>query len=126
MKKFLIAALVFLSACQSNTAPQPTEDGYRALLNEWLGQEKSALYAVWGEPQHDYWKANTNYVLYIKSDVKEASNGAAIDRMPRIAKEHAFYQSPQGLVTQTCTTLFKVEDGIITSWRFEGNNCTAL
>ena len=126
MKKFLMLAFVLLSACQSSPTPQPTEDGYRALLNGRLGQEKSALFAVWGEPQHDYWKANTNYVLYVKSTVKETSSGVSIDRMPRIAEEHAFYQSPKGLITQTCTTLFKVEDGVITSWRFEGNDCTAL
>lgn len=126
MKKFLITALVLLSACQLNSPPQPTEYGYRTLLNEWLGQRKSALFAVWGEPQYDYWKADINYVLYVKSDVKETSNGAVIERMPRIAEEHSFYQAPKGLVTKTCTTLFKIENGVITSWRFEGNNCTAL
>lgn len=126
MKKFLLAGLFLLSACRTGFDPQPAQDGYRALLNGWLGQDKTALLSIWGEPQHDYWKENANYVLYVRSAVMPASDGATIDRMPKIASEHAFYQSPKGLVTQTCITLFKIENGVISSWRFEGNACEAF
>lgn len=128
MKKiFIIICLLFsLSACQSTPSQKPTEDAYRTLLNGWLGRSKTSLLQVWGEPQHDYWKKDSNYILYVKSAVANTSDGAKIERMPRIANEHSFYQNPQGLVSKSCTTLFKLEDGIITSWKFEGNTCVAF
>lgn len=129
MKKYLCmvsVCLACLCGCQSTPEPQATEENYRILLDGWLGQDKSALYQVWGVPMNDYWKGTTNYILYTKLSVEDASDGATIERMPRIAREISFYEKPQGLVTRSCTTLFKLQDGIIVSWKFEGNHCVAL
>ena len=128
MKKIvpLIGLCFCLTACQSMPTPKPTEEAYRTVLNGWLGRDKTSLFQVWGDPKHDYWKKDVNYVLYIKSAVANTAEGAKIERMPRIAGEHSFYQNPQGLVSKSCTTLFKLEDGIITSWKFEGNACVAF
>ncbi len=129
MKKYFSMICVcfsILCGCQSSVVPQATEENYRILLDGWLGQDKVALYQVWGNPMNDYWKGTTNYILYTKQSVEDASNGARIERMPRVARELSFYEKPQGLVTRSCTTLFKLNDGIITSWKFEGNHCVAL
>lgn len=128
MKKIftIICSLILLTACQNAPEQKPTEDAYRFLLNGWLGRNKTDLFQVWGEPQHDYWKKDINYVLYVKSAVANTAEGAKIERMPRIAGDHAFYQNPQGLVSKSCTTLFKLEGGVITSWKFEGNACVAF
>ena len=124
---FTLFFLLFtIAACHTTPPIKPTEDAYRSLLNGWLGRSKTSLFQVWGEPQHDYWKKDVNYVLYVKSAVANTSEGAKIERMPRIAGEHAFYQNPQGLVSKSCTTLFKLEEGVITSWKFEGNACVAF
>lgn len=129
MKKYLCmvsVCLVCLGGCQSTPEPQATEENYKILLDGWLGQDKASLYQVWGVPMNDYWKGTTNYILYTKSSVEDASEGATIERMPRIAREISFYEKPQGLVTRSCTTLFKLQDGVIVSWKFEGNHCVAL
>ncbi len=129
MKRFLCLICwigLVLGGCQSQSMiPQATQENYKILLDEWLGAEKSTLYRVWGTPMNDYWVGTANYILYTKQTVENAAEGAKIERMPRIAKELSFYEKPQGLVTRSCTTLFKLEDGIITSWRFEGNHCVA-
>ncbi len=122
----LLISLGLLSGCQSlPEQPAATQENYKKLLDGWLGHNKSSLYKIWGQPMNDYWKGGSNYVIYTKLTVDDASAGATIERMPRVAKELSFYEKPQGLVTRTCTTLFKVEDGIIVSWKFEGNHCVA-
>lgn len=129
MRKYLCISYMFFSllcGCQSSQRPQATEENYKILLDDWLGQDKTALYQVWGTPMNDYWKGTANYILYTKQSVENAADGAKINRMPRVAREVSFYEKPQGLVTRSCTTLFKLEDGIITAWKFEGNHCVAL
>lgn len=130
MQKYLYIfciLLIGLTGCRQ-TQPQSlaTEENYKSLLNGWLGRDKESLYQVWGTPMNDYWKNGVNYIVYMKQSVENTADGATIDRMPRVAAERAFYQKPQGLVTRSCTTLFKIEDHVISSWRFEGNNCVAL
>ncbi len=122
----LLVGLSVLAGCQM-TPEQPiaTQENYKKLLDGWLGHNKSSLYEVWGTPMNDYWKGGSNYIIYTKLSVDDASTGATIERMPRMTKELSFYQKPQGLVTRTCTTLFKVQDGTIVSWKFEGNHCVA-
>lgn len=123
---FCLSTVCCLMGCQRLTVPQQaTQENYKTLLNGWLGENKDSLYQVWGEPAHDYWKENANYVIYIKTQVEETAQGATINRMPHMANTHAFYEKPQSLVTKSCTTLFKLEDGIISSWKFEGNACVA-
>ncbi len=123
----LCFGLSLLSGCHSlsEETPVATTENYKILLDEWLGHNKSSLYEVWGTPMNDYWKGNYNYIIYTKQSVDNASAGATIERMPLVARELSFYEKPQGLVTRSCTTLFKLEDGIIVSWKFEGNHCVA-
>lgn len=123
---FICLSCFVLCGCQfESPEPKATQENYKILLDGWLGENKSTLYRVWGTPMNDYWKGTANYILYTKQTVENASDGAKIERMPRIARELSFYEKPQGLVTRSCTTVFKLEDGIITSWRFEGNHCVA-
>ncbi len=122
---FLVCLGVLTGCHHLSEEPVATQENYKILLDGWLGHNKSSLYEVWGQPMNDYWKGTTNYVIYTKLTVDDASTGATIERMPRMTKELSFYEKPQGLVTRTCTTLFKIQDGIIVSWKFEGNHCVA-
>ncbi len=126
MMKILMVLISFLglSACvMPQSVKKASTDKYQEVLNEWLGKEKSELVDVWGNPSYDYVKNDINYVVYIKYKMKPVAKGNKIERMPRMAEDHSFFDEETATVSKGCTTLFVIEDDYIRQWRFEGSEC---
>ena len=118
MKKvsFALVLVMFLFACA-------TSEKYDRKLAGWVGKTESSLVAKWGRPSATrildngdkiitYTKANNVYVpseyyIYNTTDFGPYSQTFG-------------YQ-----VEEICQTAFLIQDGIITGWKWRGNDCVA-
>jgi hypothetical protein len=97
-------ALALLAACA-------TEAVYTQNVRSWVGKSQANLLAVWGEPTKIEDSDGTRTVTY---DVSRAS-----EDQPRVtAKSGA---TPVGPLR--CETKFFIENGVITRFAFDGNDC---
>lgn len=129
MKK-LFLLLFFVSfglvGCSGPQTSNATEEKLQSVLDQWLGHKKSEVLLVFGQPSYDYVKDDVNYLVYIKNKVSSVSQGATIERLPRVHHDTSLFQTPTSLVTQGCTILFLVQEDQVVQWRYEGNNCKAF
>lgn|SRR6266446_9934322 len=96
-----LVAITWLAGCIAFA----TTDNYEAMLKTWVGRSEGELVQTWGPPSSVYQSANAKYFTYAKSKTCASS------------KE---------VFTCVCNTSFELASNRITSWRWDGNGCTAL
>jgi hypothetical protein len=82
-----------------------TTDGYKKIVDSWMGGKEENLIAQWGVPASVYQLNATDKVF-----TYEESSQAIIN---------------ENVVTYSCRTDFTIRDGIIVNWQFKGNKCNA-
>ncbi len=98
--------LMFLAACA-------TEAVYTQNVRSWVGKSQANLLTVWGEPT----KINdSDGVRTITYDTSRASTD-----QPRVTTKPG--AAPIGPLR--CETRFFIENGVITRFAFDGNDCKA-
>jgi hypothetical protein len=87
-----------------------------SLLHSWLGVEKCDLEKAWGTPSSQYVKQGISYSTYVYG----------YDLVPAVWIEE--YKAMAELKNErySCNITFKVHNGIISDYRFEGNYCSAI
>ncbi len=104
LRCFLLATTIFLSACTST-------GGYEKVLASWVGNDVSSLIQSWGPPANTYQMPNGDIMYTFFFD------GGAV-AMPVGNMAYA--------VNRSCKTTFTAgSNGIIKTWRWEGNACRA-
>ncbi len=104
----LVAVLMMITSCTS----APTREAYDNVINTWIGQREGYLVSEWGVPTKSYpLEGNEKVISY------EKNYGA----------ETVYYQTLNTAITSEnkCTTNFLIKDGMIKSWRADGNSCVA-
>lgn len=106
-----------------------TKEGYRNVVDAWVGQPESALISAWGLPQRTY-ETDTSKVLiyYSQRDVDVPGSTNTYQRYfdeTGTAFSESYGGVPDQTFTYSCETSFEVIDGVITSWSFRGNDCVA-
>lgn len=118
MKKYLLLLLILiLSGCA-------TEDKYRAQLNTYFGYTQKELIDAWGPPDSTYKLDNkTEYFTYTKSrDIFiPASDTTNLYGSSFTTNYYGGYTE-----NLNCKTTFTLENGTVTNYRFDGNDCTAM
>ena len=134
-KKVLLMVLstIFLFSCA-------TSANYDNKLQKWVGKSAVSLQEKWGSPAHVKMFANGDSIMtYIKAnDVYVPSEyiifnqgyvpGNEVTVQPYPSQSSNFMNTTElvGYETEyTCQTSFLVQNGIITGWRWSGNNCVA-
>ncbi len=134
-KKILLTVLsaIFLFGCA-------TSANYGKKLQNWVGKPASELEAKWGRPAHTkvfangdsiitYIKANDVYVpseYIIFNEGYMPGDDITIQPYPGVSSNFMNTEELVGYETEyTCQTSFLVQNGIITGWRWSGNNCVA-
>jgi hypothetical protein len=106
-----------------------TQEGYKEVLNSYIGSPEGSLIARWGPPDQVYNSdANTKYLTYSRSH-----SGYVPGTLPsyQTTCNFGFCTSiPVGgssgyAYTDSCKTFFIVVRGTIQSWSFKGNACVA-
>ena len=111
IKKLLISISVFfLASCA-------TTQKYEANLQKWVGQSEEALVDGWGAPDNVYISPDGNRILTYQKD--RIVNKTSLFYYPAV--EYPYTPTIEQL---SCKTSFTIQDGKITRWRWEGNNCS--
>lgn len=134
MKKlsFGLVLLMFLVACA-------TEQKYDNKLSAWVGKSEASLVSKWGNPSATrildngdkvitYTKANDVYVpseYYVYNP--NMIPGEDITYGPFMG-DYNFTPYAQAFgyqVERICQTAFLIQNGMITGWKWRGNDCVA-
>lgn len=128
---FCLLLLIFLSACA-------TEEKYSNNLNKLIGENESYLLKIFGKPSskkiinsHTKILTYTNLEnMYVPSEFYEYNTPlyvGADDVFYPFNDMYIYNPMSQYLgvnVTFYCQTSFLLENGVIKSWQWKGNNCT--
>jgi hypothetical protein len=82
-----------------------TSEGYKKIVDSWMGATEEKLIAQWGVPANVYQLNATDKVF----TYEESSQGMISGNV----------------VTYSCRTDFTIRDGVVVNWQFKGNKCNA-
>lgn len=118
MKKYLfLLMLVIVAGCA-------TEEKYRAQLNMYYGYTKKELIDAWGPPASTYkLDDKTEYFTYTKSREVYVPGHSTSNLYGNTIDTN--YSGGYN-VNYSCKTTFTLENGTVTNYRIEGNDCVAL
>ena len=121
-----LCSIVLLAAATIGCA---TPDRYEKIVGSYVGSSEEALLAEWGPPDRVYTSdGGTKYLTYT------SSRSGSSPGVPPIYQTSCSYGqcttipvggSPGYTFTKSCKTSFKIVDGTVASWHFEGNDCVA-
>jgi hypothetical protein len=105
-----------------------TSENYGKRLDTWMGSKESSLVAIWGTPDSFYEADGIRYLTY-----RSNNSGYVAGIPPRTSTTYingkAYTNTVGGtqgyIYNKSCSTTFTVTNGIITNWKFKGNDCTA-
>jgi hypothetical protein len=122
MKQYgALLLLIVLAACA-------TSENYEALLESWVGKSENALIQAWGPPDSVYETTGTKYLSYTRSGTAYVPGIAPTYRTRVIGKTaytHSYGGTSGYVYNRRCKTSFALVEGIISKWRWEGNDCRA-
>ena len=118
MKKLiLILFILFLASCT-------TKQEHESKLDSWVGAKENVLIDQWGTPTSHYKTDDGKKYLTWKNSSQSLVGGyAPTVRTGLYGKTYTSGGMPPILVTKNCDITMILEKGIVTSWKYKGNNC---
>lgn len=102
---------------------------YEQVLASWVGETEGALVSSWGPPVDVYQAPDGMRVLTYRSAGNIFIPGTSPTYTSTVVGNTVYTQAHGGTaptsIPLACTTNFTVVGGVITSWRWQGNNCTS-
>ncbi len=99
------------------------------ILNSWVGATELDLIRKWGPPQQSYEASGRKFVVYTNSR-NVYIPGTAPSYTTTVIGNTAYTNRVGGTPGQniglSCQTTFEISGDKIVSWRWQGNDCTAL
>lgn len=123
---YIITVFCFIvSGCKTNNEPMPTEEGYVARLNSYIGKNEEYVIDTGGVPTSHYELKNKKYLVYDRT-VSFMLPGSS----PRYFTSPQGYSTPIGgsspmMINMSCKTTLILEKGIVVDWQYQGNACKA-
>ncbi len=125
-------SLLFVFSCA-------TTKKYDAKLNTWVGKSEQQLIQSWGQPSAMKILDNGDKVItFTKADDMYVSAQYYIYNPGQVPNEDEVFTPFDGdydftpynelvgyEVTQICQTSFLLQNGIVTGWKWKGNDCVA-
>ena len=108
--------LVVLTGCV-------TKQGHEDALSSWFGSTEEQLVESWGVPISFYELNGKRYLTYSNSSQAMVGGTAPTTTYDYYGNAYTSSGMPPILVTSNCTIIMVVEDGLISEWKYEGNNC---
>ena len=119
--KFITLTLLagFLSACA-------TQEDFEAKLSSWVGHSGSELISSWGPPHRVYESGGQKYLTWSSSGTMVIPGSSPSYNTTFIGS--TAYTTPIGgsspmAINLSCEKTMTLENGYITTWRWQGNNC---
>ena len=125
MKSSLIifVSAFLLSSCVSYSEPRMTT---KEVMETWIGHNESSLISSWGIPTRTYESGNQKFLEYTYGRTSyTTSTNANLRNNPYTCNQ--YYCPPPTATTYQnqywCTYTITVENSIIRSAKWQGNNC---
>ena|SRR5713226_10404375 len=122
-KALALTAILFSLAGCATTA------NYEKILNSWVGFTELDLIRKWGPPQQSYEAGGRKFLVY-SSSRNVYLPGTAPSYTTTVIGNTAYTNRVGGTPSQniglSCQTTFEISSEKIVSWRWQGNDCTAL
>jgi len=112
----LVLCSLVLSGCVTK---QQHEDA----LSSWYGSTEKRLIASWGVPSSFYELDGKRYLTFSDSRQAMVGGSPAITTYDINGNAHAYGGSAPFLATAYCNRTMVVNNGFISEWSYEGNNC---
>ncbi len=109
-------------------AARATEEAYKTALQSWIGAREQQLVSQWGPPEGFYEAEGVRFLTYQKSSSYYNAGTPPRYETTMIGSQaytRAIGGSDGYMVNLRCKTTFEVRNSVITTYRFEGNNCVA-
>lgn len=120
MKKiYAILNFLFLGGCA-------TETGLQAILNTRMGLSEKQLIDEIGVPHKTYQLDNTKYYTYEYSSSYYVPTNSSTN-VYGYGNYATSYTHSYGryTVNSNCSITYTIENGTVTNWRYQGNDCRA-
>lgn len=111
---------LFIAGCST------TED-FEKKLASWVGSSERELISTWGPPHRAYESGNTKYLTWNQSGAMTLPGTQptySTTVIGNTAYTNAYGGTPPTTINLNCETTFEVQDGVISGWRWQGNNCS--
>jgi hypothetical protein len=127
---FTFIGVVALSGCSFFG----TTEGYKQVLNTWIGASEASLIGTWGIPTNSYTSGNTKYLGYTDSQTISVPGtepsyhtdcGTTVSGNQIVCNTRATGGSSGSSRTYFCETTFEIVNGYVKNYSFKGNNCLA-
>jgi hypothetical protein len=105
-----------------------TTANYEKVLQTTIGKSEKDLVAVWGIPQGSYENEGVRYLTYSRSESGVIPGQPARANTVTISGKsytNMVGGSPAIGYTNACTTIFKIENKLVVSYEYKGNDCKA-
>ncbi len=114
-----------LTACNKS---QNTTEGYRQIVDTWVGENELNLIRKWGAPTKTYVVDDRKFIVYHRSRTVH-QEGFSPTIYTTIIDDtlvtNSFGGSDSRDLAYSCITTFELFNKKIVSWKFSGNDCTA-
>ncbi|WP_155952212.1 hypothetical protein [Pseudomonas sp. CHM02] len=121
--KWLLTALALFALAGCATTGK-----YERVLQSWVGSTELELVQSWGPPVRVYESNGHRFLTYSNEGsmyVPGTSPTYQTTYYGNTAYTNSYGGSPGMNVQLSCVTTFDVVDNRISSWRWQGNNCTS-
>jgi hypothetical protein len=121
LRACLTAAVLCLAGCA-------TTEGYRKMLDGWMGADERSLVRAWGVPHRSYESGGVRYLAFVSSrEVYRPADPPILGQETVNGKSTLTFTPgrPGYTYTKSCETTFELTRGRVSSWRFYGNDCRA-
>ena len=104
------------------------DEGYEKILESYVGGPESDLIGRWGPPDAAYETGGVKFLSWTDRRTIPVSGTApsySTSCYGANCTTTAIGGSSGYNINMSCKTVFTVAGGIVTSWRYQGNDCTA-
>jgi hypothetical protein len=117
-----VAAPLLIAGCASTAK-------YEAVLNSWMGHGEAELVSAWGPPANVYAAPDGTRILTYNSSRNVYIPGQAPNYQTNVIGRTAYTTAVGGRsamnIGMSCATSFTISHGKVSTWRYQGNNCTS-
>lgn len=106
-----------------------TTANYEKILNSWIGYTELELIRKWGPPQQSYEAGGIKFLVYSSSrnvHIPGATPSYTTTVIGNTVYTNQVGGTPDQNIGLNCQTTFEISGERVVSWRWQGNDCTAI
>ena len=130
MKKIALSLLLLTTLVLSGCVTYTTA-AYEQILNRFVGMTETQIISQWGVPDKVFESGNNKYFVYTRKETSYVPGNPGFYQpgfygWPGSPFYTPYYGgTPRYYVQYSCTTTFTFQNGRVSHWQWQGNDCKA-